>query len=291
MGARGDLRHHAAIGLVRAVLADHRLREDAPVATSPAPPRCRRTTTSRPRITVISRPALCLKARRCTRGEAMQGLRLGTRGSPLALAQARKVAAAIETSQRWPDGWVADRRDQDDRRQGPGPAAGRDRRQGAVDQGAGPRPARRRSRFLRPFDEGRRKRPAREIHIAAVRPRGDVRDRIIGAESIDKLKQGARVGTSSPRRAAQLRAASARPRDRADPRQCRNPAEEGRERRGRCDIAGFGGPEAPRNRCRNRHPDRDPPSRTGPGGDRHGVPHQRHAHPERADQREQPDHL
>ena len=36
----------------------------------------------------------------------MQGLRLGTRGSPLALAQARKVAAAIETSQRWPEGWV-----------------------------------------------------------------------------------------------------------------------------------------------------------------------------------------
>src|ERR671912_2218410 len=30
------------------------------------------------------------------------GLRLGTRGSPLALAQARKVAAALETAQRWP---------------------------------------------------------------------------------------------------------------------------------------------------------------------------------------------
>ena len=43
-----------------------------------------------------------------------------------------------------------------------------------------------------------------EIHIAAVRPRGDVRDRLIGAESIDELKQGAMVGTSSPRRAAQL---------------------------------------------------------------------------------------
>src|SRR5207253_10738803 len=43
------------------------------------------------------------------------------------------------------------------------------------------------------------------IHIAVVRPRGDVRDRIVGAESIEKLKQGARVGTSSPRRAAQLR--------------------------------------------------------------------------------------
>ena len=46
-------------------------------------------------------------------------------------------------------------------------------------------------------------RPA-EIHIAAVRPRGDVRDRIIGAESIEELKQGAMVGTSSPRRKAQL---------------------------------------------------------------------------------------
>jgi hydroxymethylbilane synthase len=45
----------------------------------------------------------------------------------------------------------------------------------------------------------------REIHIAAVRPRGDVRDRIVGAESIAKLNAGARVGTSSPRRAAQIR--------------------------------------------------------------------------------------
>src|SRR4051794_41443957 len=36
----------------------------------------------------------------------MHGLKLGTRGSPLALAQARKVAAAIETAQRWPEGYV-----------------------------------------------------------------------------------------------------------------------------------------------------------------------------------------
>jgi hydroxymethylbilane synthase len=43
------------------------------------------------------------------------------------------------------------------------------------------------------------------LHIAAVRPRGDVRDRLIGADSLDALKQGAVVGTSSPRRAAQLR--------------------------------------------------------------------------------------
>ncbi|HET9146069.1 MAG TPA: hydroxymethylbilane synthase, partial [Sphingomicrobium sp.] len=34
--------------------------------------------------------------------------------------------------------------------------------------------------------------------------RGDVRDRIVGASSIDELKKGAVVGTSSPRRKAQL---------------------------------------------------------------------------------------
>jgi hydroxymethylbilane synthase len=40
--------------------------------------------------------------------------------------------------------------------------------------------------------------------IAACLPRADVRDRLIGADSIEALSQGARVGTSSPRRAAQL---------------------------------------------------------------------------------------
>ncbi len=40
--------------------------------------------------------------------------------------------------------------------------------------------------------------------IAAMLPRADVRDRLIGAASVDALPQGARVGTSSPRRAAQM---------------------------------------------------------------------------------------
>jgi hydroxymethylbilane synthase len=40
--------------------------------------------------------------------------------------------------------------------------------------------------------------------ICAMLPRADVRDRLIGAESIAALANGARVGTSSPRRAAQL---------------------------------------------------------------------------------------
>jgi hydroxymethylbilane synthase len=135
----------------------------------------------------------------------MQGLRLGTRGSPLALAQARKVAAAIETAQRWPDGWVhvVEIKTTGDKVQDrPLAAIGgkalwtkeldRALIQGEVDF------------CVHSMKDVESVRPD-GIHIAAVRPRGDVRDRIIGAESIDKLKQGARVGTSSPRRAAQLR--------------------------------------------------------------------------------------
>lgn len=47
-------------------------------------------------------------------------------------------------------------------------------------------------------------RPER-IAIAAMLTREDVRDRLIGAASIEALPQGARIGTSSPRRAAQMR--------------------------------------------------------------------------------------
>ena len=42
------------------------------------------------------------------------------------------------------------------------------------------------------------------FHISAMLPRADVRDRLIGGASIEALAKGARVGTSSPRRAAQL---------------------------------------------------------------------------------------
>ena len=134
----------------------------------------------------------------------MQGLRLGTRGSPLALAQARKVAAAIETAQRWPDGWVqiVEIKTTGDKVQ--------DRPLAEI--GGKALWTKELDRALledevdfcvHSMKDVESIRPA-EIHIAAVRPRGDVRDRIIGAESIDKLKQGAVVGTSSPRRAAQL---------------------------------------------------------------------------------------
>jgi hydroxymethylbilane synthase len=134
----------------------------------------------------------------------MQGLKLGTRGSALALAQARKVAAAIETAQRWPDGWVqiveitttGDRVQDRPLAEIGGKALwtkelDRALLAGEVDF------------CVHSMKDVESIRP-KEIHIAAVRPRGDVRDRIVGAESIDALKEGAVVGTSSARRAAQL---------------------------------------------------------------------------------------
>ncbi|MCS6986479.1 MAG: hydroxymethylbilane synthase [Sphingomonadaceae bacterium] len=43
------------------------------------------------------------------------------------------------------------------------------------------------------------------IVLAAFLPRADPRDRLVGAPALEALPQGARVGTSSPRRAAQLK--------------------------------------------------------------------------------------
>jgi hydroxymethylbilane synthase len=134
----------------------------------------------------------------------MNGLRLGTRGSPLALAQARKVASAIEAAQRWPDGWVQiveisttgdhvlDR-----------PLAeigGKALWTKELDRALLDDELEFCVHSMKDVESIRPK----EIHIAAVRPRGDVRDRIVGAESIEALKKSATVGTSSRRRAAQL---------------------------------------------------------------------------------------
>ena len=134
----------------------------------------------------------------------MQGLRLGTRGSPLALAQARKVAAAIETAQRWPDGWVQIveiTTTGDVVKDRPLAEIGgkalwtkeldRALLAGEVDF------------CVHSMKDVESIRPG-DIHIAAVRPRGDVRDRLVGASTIEELKKEAKVGTSSPRRRAQL---------------------------------------------------------------------------------------
>ena len=134
----------------------------------------------------------------------MQGLRLGTRGSPLALAQARKVAAAIETAQRWPDGWVqiVEIKTTGDKVQDRPLAeiGGKGLWTKELDRALLEEEV---DFCVHSMKDVESVRPE-EIHIAAVRPRGDVRDRIVGAESIDALKQGATVGTSSPRRKAQL---------------------------------------------------------------------------------------
>jgi hydroxymethylbilane synthase len=134
----------------------------------------------------------------------MQGLRLGTRGSALALAQARKVAAAIETAQRWPDGWVqiveitttGDKvKDRPLAEIGGKGLWTKELDRALLEEEV--------DFCVHSMKDVESVRP-KEIHIAAVRPRGDVRDRIVGAASIDELKQGAIVGTSSARRKAQL---------------------------------------------------------------------------------------
>src|SRR3954470_4904191 len=134
----------------------------------------------------------------------MHGLKLGTRGSPLALAQARKVAAAIETAQRWPEGYVevitlkttGDKVQDRPLSEIGGKGLWTKELDTALIDG--------KLHFcVHSMKDVESVRP-KEIHIAAVRPRGDVRDRLIGAESIESLKQGAVIGTSSKRRAAQL---------------------------------------------------------------------------------------
>jgi hydroxymethylbilane synthase len=45
-----------------------------------------------------------------------------------------------------------------------------------------------------------------QFKLSAMLPRADVRDRLVGAASVEALPQSAHVGTSSPRRAAQLKA-------------------------------------------------------------------------------------
>src|SRR3569832_50853 len=134
----------------------------------------------------------------------MNGLRLGTRGSPLALALARKGASAIEAAQRWPDGLVqiveiSTTGDQVLDR----PLAeigGKALWTKELDRALLDEELEFCGHSMKDVESVRPK----GIHIAAVRPRGDVRDRLVGAASIDELKEGAVVGTSSPRRKAQL---------------------------------------------------------------------------------------
>ena len=129
---------------------------------------------------------------------------LGTRGSPLAMVQAHKVASALEVANRWPADHIEIRpiKTTGDKVQDrPLSEIGgkmlwtkeldRALVEGEIDFAV---------HSLKDVEAVR----PNGIRIAAVRPRGDVRETLIGADSIEALKEGAIVGTSSPRRAAQL---------------------------------------------------------------------------------------
>jgi hydroxymethylbilane synthase len=131
-------------------------------------------------------------------------LLLGTRASPLALAQARATAAALELAHGWEAGTVALRevRTTGDKVQDRALAeiGGKALWTKELDQ------------FLLGHETHLSVHSCKDVEserpdalvIAAFLPRADVRDRLIGATSLDTLPQGAAVGTSSPRRTAQL---------------------------------------------------------------------------------------
>jgi hydroxymethylbilane synthase len=135
----------------------------------------------------------------------MTGFTLGTRGSPLALAQARLVARALEEAHGWARGAVniVTVRTSGDRIQDRpladigGKALWTKELDLALLGGET-------DCSVHSMKDVESDRPP-SLRIAAMLPRADVRDRLIGAGSLADLPQGAVVGTSSPRRAAQVR--------------------------------------------------------------------------------------
>jgi len=134
----------------------------------------------------------------------IQTLRIGTRGSPLALAQARMVATALRDAHGWgperieivPITTTGDMiRDRPLAEVG-GKALWTKELDRALTEGLT-------DISVHSMKDVETIRPP-GLAIAAMLPRADVRDRLIGAESLDALPEGARVGTSSPRRTAQL---------------------------------------------------------------------------------------
>ena len=131
-------------------------------------------------------------------------LRLGTRGSPLALAQARMAAAALCSAY----GWTEDRIEivpittSGDRIQDRplaelgGKALWTKELDRCLLDG-------RTDLSVHSMKDVETIRPD-ALAIAAMLPRADPRDRIVGVERIEDLPPGARVGTSSPRRRAQV---------------------------------------------------------------------------------------
>ncbi|HXG80623.1 MAG TPA: hydroxymethylbilane synthase [Sphingomicrobium sp.] len=129
---------------------------------------------------------------------------IGSRGSPLALAQARMVAEALEQAHGWRPGSVEIRtvKTSGDRIQDRPLAevGGKALWTKELDLAllAGETHC-----SVHSMKDVESERPD-ALRIAAMLPRADARDRLIGGASIAELAPGARVGSSSPRRAAQL---------------------------------------------------------------------------------------
>lgn len=132
----------------------------------------------------------------------MTALRIGTRGSPLALTQAQMVRDALSAAHGIDGEIVVVRTTGDKVQDRPLAEIGgkalwtkeldRALLEGDIDCA------------VHSMKDVETIRPE-AIAIAAMLPRADVRDRLVGAESLAALRQGAVLGTASPRRAAQVR--------------------------------------------------------------------------------------
>jgi hydroxymethylbilane synthase len=131
-------------------------------------------------------------------------LRIGTRGSPLALAQARMVADALCAAHGWnaeaveivPITTTGDRIQDRPLAEVGGKALWTKELDKCLEDG-------RTDVSVHSMKDVETIRPA-IFAVGAMLPRADPRDRLVGADSLEALPDGARVGTSSPRRTAQL---------------------------------------------------------------------------------------
>ncbi|WP_374385941.1 hydroxymethylbilane synthase [Sandaracinobacter sp.] len=131
-------------------------------------------------------------------------IRLGTRASPLAMAQARMAASALSLTHGLREGDVqilpvqttGDRVQDRPLAEIGGKALWTKELDRALIEGE--------IDFAVHSMKDVETRLAAGVMLAAVLPRADARDRLIGADSIADIPAGAIVGTSSPRRAAQL---------------------------------------------------------------------------------------
>ena len=132
-------------------------------------------------------------------------LRLGTRRSPLALAQAEEARSRLCTAHGWPPEAVelvtvlasGDKVQDRPLAEIGGKALWTKELDAALIE-------HRIDFAVHSMKDVETRRPA-EFVIAAILPRADVRDVLVGADSVAAIPPRARVGTSAPRRAAQMR--------------------------------------------------------------------------------------